>query len=512
MDNPLVQLGAAPTVRSGVRRVAEAAGAARQPAPVPTIATTHHREPSRRILLVSYHFPPDPAVGGVRWQKFSRFAAERGWGLDVLALHPAAIAVPDYGRLTDLPAGLEVYGIPPGRSRLLEGINVAWRALRPLRPGGTAGVPLSGAGSFPTSELRWFPRNRHDLTRAFHALTRYVLESRWAEAAARTGFGLIRPGLHQVVISSGPPHSAHLAARAIAERAGLPFVMDLRDPWRLVQRLPDDHASPLWMALAARGEGRCVRAADLVAVNTGPHGDALRALYPDLASRIITIFNGADDDDLPPRRPTRRFVVAYAGTVYLDRDPRPLFHAAARLIKRHHLTPDDFGVEFMGDVAVLDGVPLPAMADAAGIGDFVALHRAGSQAAARAFLAGAALLVVLPQDSTFAIPAKLFEYLRHEAWVLALAERHSAVEVLLRDTEADVVAPQDVEAITAILERRYLQHHGGGRPLPIARDDLFSRRRQAETLFEAIEDLVAGGKCRTGAARPRASWRRRHGA
>lgn len=496
--------GSASALRTPSRRPGEASGAARRPVPVPIIATTRSVEPSRRILLVSYHFPPDPAVGGVRWQKLSRFAAERGWGFDVLALHPAAVPAPDYGRLTDLPAGLEVHGIRPARSRPIEWINAAWRALQPRRTGAAPGAPVLRTGSFATSELRWMPRDRRDLIRAFHAFTRYLLGSRWARAAARTGSALIRPGVHQVVISSGPPHAAHLAARTIAERAGLPFVMDLRDPWRLVQRLPDDHASPLWMALAAHNERRCVRAADLIAVNTDPHRDALRSLYPDLAERIITIFNGADDDGLPPHRPIRRFVVAYAGTVYLDRDPRPLFYAVGRLIRRHHLTPDDFGVEFMGDVAALDGIPLAAMARAAGIGEFVTLHPAGSQAAARAFLAQAALLVVLPQDSTFAIPAKLFDYLRHEAWVLALAARHSAVEVLLRESEADVVSPGDVEAITEILEQRYLQHRNGERPLPIARDDLFSRRRQADALFDAIEELVAGGSDAAERATP---WR-----
>ena len=44
----------------------------------------------RRLLVISYHFPPDRAVGARRWEKFSHFAAERGWGMDVFMRGDAA--------------------------------------------------------------------------------------------------------------------------------------------------------------------------------------------------------------------------------------------------------------------------------------------------------------------------------------------------------------------------------------------------------------------------------------
>jgi len=86
--------------------------------------------------------------------------------------------------------------------------------------------------------------------------------------------------------------------------------------------------------------------------------------------------------------------------------------------------------------------------------------------------------------------SKIFEYMRYDAWLLALAERESATELLLRETEADVVSPDDVESIAEVLRSRYADHAAGRRPEPIARDPRFSRRAQAECLFEAIEEIV----------------------
>src|SRR4029450_3332728 len=86
--------------------------------------------PSRRILLLSPHFPPGQAAGALRWQKLARFAADRGWGTAVLPLDPASLPAMDSSRLADLPAGVRVYGIPPQRPMIdhLEKLLLGLRA------------------------------------------------------------------------------------------------------------------------------------------------------------------------------------------------------------------------------------------------------------------------------------------------------------------------------------------------------------------------------------------------
>src|SRR5258708_3978718 len=37
-----------------------------------------------RLLLFIYNFPPDPAVGGLRWQEMGRYFAGEGWAVDVV--------------------------------------------------------------------------------------------------------------------------------------------------------------------------------------------------------------------------------------------------------------------------------------------------------------------------------------------------------------------------------------------------------------------------------------------
>ena len=100
------------------------------------------------------------------------------------------------------------------------------------------------------------------------------------------------------------------------------------------------------------------------------------------------------------------------------------------------------------------------------------------------------MLAVLPQDSDLAIPAKVFDYLRYNAWLLALAEPSSATAQLLNGTGADLVMPDDVTGITAVLRERYLEFTLGRRAPALAGIPRLTRRHQAGVLFGAIEAIT----------------------
>jgi hypothetical protein len=107
-----------------------------------------------------------------------------------------------------------------------------------------------------------------------------------------------------------------------------------------------------------------------------------------------------------------------------------------------------------------------------------------------AFLARASVLLSLPQETGFAIPSKVYEYLRFPAWVLALTDSGSATDRVLAGTGADVVRPNDVDGMAEVLRRRYESFAKGEMPQPIARDPRLSRRYQAGVLLHAIAELT----------------------
>ena len=455
----------------------------------------------KRLLLLSYHFAPSRAVGALRWQALARHAAERGYALDVVTLDPTALDERDMERIQQLPPDTRLFGVSVPRLRVQQLVTAAVQArrslLQKLRQSRLEQVPSDGRAStvrkresFTWSEVGSFGMSIRQLDRMYSSWLDYASMGAWARQAADLALRLASNVSYEVVVSCGPPHMVHQAGRRVSAVTGIPLILDFRDPWSLVQRVPDAFASPLWLRYAKRYERDALSAASLVVVNTESHREALARAYPTLRAPLITVMNGYDDTDpLPSSRQRRRFIVAYAGTVYLDRDPRPLFRAAAKVIRSKSLKPSDFGLAFMGN-ATLDGQSLLELADAEGVGEFLELRPSGPRREALEFLAEASVLMSLPQDSDMAIPSKIFEYMRFHAWLLAFAAPGSATARVLEGTQADVIRPEDEEALVGVLSRHYDEHQRGERPPRIADDRRFSREAQACVLFDTLDPII----------------------
>lgn len=258
---------------------------------LPFFERTGETRSDRRLLLISYHFPPDTTIGARRWEKLAHFVAERGWGMDVITcIDPDPD--PDHGagasRLESLPRDVRIFGVSSQSAPLAEWVEHAiWKVYRTVRPAPVAtrpdaraapGSPLPAPAASPASnerpdtvsrdQIRWLPLTPRKLLSSYWVWLDLSRERRWAERAVDLADQILQPGIHFAVVTSGPPHMTHEAGRILSMRRGLPFIMDMRDPWSLNERIPDRWASPLWLRATARHERAMVRRAALVVANT----------------------------------------------------------------------------------------------------------------------------------------------------------------------------------------------------------------------------------------------------
>lgn len=455
----------------------------------------------RRILLVSYHYPPSEATGAMRWQQLTRFAAEYGWQVDVVTLDPAELTRKDLKRLEILPATTRTFGVRQPKifaEKLEHALWLAWKAVRPARKAAvpsTAPTPPKTTATDPAAPepvYRWLGGPR-TMVKGWTAWMHNAQERAWSREAYRVGLQVGRDTPPDIVISCGPPHmAAHLAGRRLAAELKVPYVMDLRDPWSLMPRLPAEWAHPIWYAETRRAERRCVAAASLLVMNTPGATAAMQQLWP--GARIMTAMNGWDDEPLPSAVWPAQFRVVYAGVIYMDRTPRPFFRAVSMVQQELGLTPENFEIRLIGDVQSHDGTDVRQMAREEGIERLVRVIPPMPRREVLKEYAEAALLLSLPQDSEMALPSKVFEYMRFPAFVLAQSSPASATGSLVLEAGGHSLMPKELDATAQVLRHAFGEFRAGRRPEPLAREGRYSRANEAAKLFAALDALVPGSK------------------
>jgi glycosyltransferase involved in cell wall biosynthesis len=312
----------------------------------------------------------------------------------------------------------------------------------------------------------------------------------WAPFAAGTALRLHRRRPFDCVISSSPPESAHLVARAV-QRAGAAWVADLRDAWTFEPLRPEFPTRAQRRADELM-ERRLLSAADeVVAVS--------RPVVEDLARRGIAdarlIPNGWDpealdpgsgDEDVAELLDADRTSLVYTGRFgSFGRDPRPFAEALRALAM------DDPDAAAKLELVIAGPLTDEEAELFAGGFDPLRVRLAGSLPRERALAlqrAANALLLIAQPTRTQLPNFKLFEYLAAGPPILALAAGTEAGRIVAETGAGEAVRADDPEAIGAALHRLVA---GELSPPPGEARREYSYPLLAERMSEVVEEVVA---------------------
>lgn len=432
-------------------------------------------ELDRRLLVVTYHYPPDESIGGLRWAGLAKYLTPLGWRTWIVtAAGPGAAPV----------AGVSVESCPRRRTwndRYQEARRAAARAGAGCgdRPGG-----LGADGSRGTRGV----------------LARVRLEASWAlsvpdhgrgwvlRAAAHAGRLLRRVRPH-VVVSSGPPHSAHIAAWLATRGCHIPWLADLRDPWAgpVTGAWREDPVYRSWLAsgLTRSLERLVVRGASGVVATTQEFAAALRKRYP--AVRVHWIPNGVDRDALSGSStdPFPGLGMVCAGTIYGGRNPSPVLRGLRLFLERH---PDAATCGTKLRIAGhIDASGLRRLNDEAaslGLGAYVEYCGVLPRAAALRLVGRSRVAFVLAQEQDLQVPAKLYETVALGVRTIVVAAEGSAAASEARRLGACAIEPGDIAGMARLLDDAWREPHSAGSSGRRSADYAVVARAAAQVLVE----------------------------
>lgn len=406
-----------------------------------------------RVLFVSMYWPPAGGAGVQRPLKLAGHLTELGHEVHVLA--------PDDPKwLHADPSLVSPPGVTVHRAR-----NHGPRARRPAEELASAKGPA---------------RARIHAELALRALLVPDASVVWSLNAARVARRLVGRHRIDVVLTTSPPGSVHLAGLA-AQRAGARWVADLRDSIVL-------HAHRRHEIRGERRLARLVAAkADAIVAASNAIAEEMRALRPRGAVRVVG--NGCDFEDVDglPYVPGARFRITHAGSFFGRRSPRAFLEALAGLEL-------DLVARFVGDFRSAD----LRLAEELGVRGRLELVPYVSRREALALQRDSdALLLLIPEADGRGrgiLSGKVFEYLAVERPILALVPPHGEAAALIRELDAGiVVSPDDVDGIRAALralESRWRAGELETTPLPAEARERLDRRTRALELARLLEEVA----------------------
>lgn len=397
-----------------------------------------------RVLLISYFFPPDGAVGALRPAKVAAAFRSRGHDVTVLAAGPSNMPVDAQGagvhRVTPLASPRDWYTSWKRRSAGANGKGASVVAATAIH----APVAYTPPERVPawkryTSSLLWLPDDKQGFIPAAYRAARRL--------HAVTPF--------DVIYTSAPPFSTHIAGMVMHGRTGVRWVAEYRDPWVGGVGKPAFVRSKATDALERWLERRGLSAADDVVVVTTGAATLLGQRRAELGRRApILALNGIDR--IERSRDTREgpIRIMYVGNLYNARDPRPFLSAVSRLRRDGQLPAEGIAIEFIGDCRWFSGEPIEQIARDLGLADVIHVRDRVPHAEVAAAMRDADVLLLLAQGQPVQVPNKLYEYLGTRRTILAFSDAEGETTAMLRRAGGHaVVTERDSERVVEIVRQ-----------------------------------------------------------
>lgn len=443
----------------------------------------------KRLLLISYHFPPVGGAGVQRPLKFVKYLRRFGWDVSVLMAENPSVPVFDESLCRDLPEGLVIE-----KARTWE---PDYRVKQQL---GNAAQQRGGV----LSSLKGLVRRT--VKGAASVLIQPDAQMLWVPNALSAAKRLLARLPHDAILATAPPYSNLILGSMLKRRTGLPLVVDYRDEWDLSsQYLENSRRDWISRVVQERMQRSVLRRADAIVATTQGSTARLhdRAEQAGSLAPAYCIYNGFDPDDFqglanyPQTAGTerQRLRIVYTGTLWNLTTVQPVVEAVERLQRESPDLLDALELVFVGRKTPEQSALLSRLqatrckVDIRDYCDHAEALRLMSEADALCLL-----LSAVPGAERVA-PAKLFEYLALRKPILAITPPGETAEIVRRYFPENHFTPDNVGGIADWLcdELAVFPASGNSDLTAKPNADLteFTRLHQAGQLAQVLDGVIS---------------------
>jgi glycosyltransferase involved in cell wall biosynthesis len=372
--------------------------------------------PTKKILIISYYWPPAGGPGVQRWLKFVKYLPDFGIEPHVYVPKNPTYPLLDEKLVADVSDKAIIVKQPIFEPYGLAGIF----SKKKTKKISSGIIPNKKKQSWVEKMLIWVRGNL------------FIPDARlfWIRPSVQFLSRYIQENQIETIITTGPPHSLHLIGMELKNRHKINWITDFRDPWTTIGYHDKLELSD-WAARKHKQlEKQVLNSCDQIIVTSPTTKTEFEALT---SKPISVITNGYDVEQITKKPLDEKFTLAHIGSFLSERNPRILWKVLAELVKENKTFSEKLELKLIGAVSdsVLETIKefkLERFVNHLGyVSHEVALQE---QRCSQVLL----LIEINSEQTNCIIPGKLFEYLVSERPILAIGPEKADFASIIKET------------------------------------------------------------------------------
>ena len=177
----------------------------------------------KRVLIITYYWPPSGGSGVQRWVKFAKYLPDEGWQPVIYTPENPELKATDRTLEAEIPTEAEIV-----KTHIIEPYEI-YRKL--MGKGGASNEvnPIHGGRKSWKQKLSLFVRGNF-----------FIPDPRvmWVRPSVRFLKKYLKDHPVDAIVTTGPPHSMHLIGLRLSKATGIPWLADFREvPWLIGDEL-----------------------------------------------------------------------------------------------------------------------------------------------------------------------------------------------------------------------------------------------------------------------------------
>lgn len=423
----------------------------------------------KKLLIITYYWPPAGGPGVQRWLKFVKYLPEFGVQPIVYIPENPTYPILDEGLVSEVSDKAIIL-----KNKIFEPYQLAsFFSKKNTRKISSGIIPNKKKQTFFQKMLLWIRGN------IFIPDARFL----WVKPSVKYLKKYIQENQIDTIVTSGPPHSLHLIGLKLKNELGVKWFADFRNPWTTIGYHKELKLSSYADKIHKDLEREVLNTADTIIVTSKTTKKEFQVLTN---KPIEVITNGYDVEKVEKQTLDAKFSLAHIGSFLSERNPKILWESLSELTSEFPDFKSDLEIKLIGAVSqeVLQTISEFSLDTFVTNLGYVSHKEAVSHQRKSQVLL---LIEIDSQNTKSIIPGKLFEYMVSERPIVAIGPKDSDFSDIIKSTNTGVFFEyHQKEQLKTTIFNFYLQYKEHNLKVHAVGLQNYSRKNLTEQLVKIL--------------------------